>query len=364
MMTGGGSMHLNDSLGFEPRLHVPLQPPRAGLRHRRPRATARVTGKPAAGQRDDGPWRHERAHRRVRRVDRFDPDAGHLGPGQARDPGHAATTLPGCGSSAIRRSTSSRMVEGDHQVRGARARSRSRSAITSRRRCTSPRTAGPGRAGSTSRSTCRRRRSTRTQLAATTPKKRARSALTGRSAGAVPRDRSSASRRRAPGHPGRHRASGSPGAAETFRSAWPRSSACPSRRRGRAIDLVCRPMTRCSAAGRARSATAPATSPCRTPTSLLVLGSRLNIRQVSYNWRSFARARVQDPGRRRRGRADQADACARTWASHATPRVFLEELNRQLDAAATTRARHDGWLGVVQGAGGAVSRCASPSTAS
>ncbi len=41
------------------------------------------------------------------------------------------------------------------------------------------------------------------------------------------------------------------------------------------------------------SENARATSPCRTPISLLVLGSRLNIRQVSYNWKSFARHAVK-----------------------------------------------------------------------
>ena len=44
---------------------------------------------------------------------------------------------------------------------------------------------------------------------------------------------------------------------------------------------------------------------------LLVLGCRLNIRQISYNWASFARAAVQGHGRRRRRRAGQADAADR-----------------------------------------------------
>ena len=44
---------------------------------------------------------------------------------------------------------------------------------------------------------------------------------------------------------------------------------------------------------------------------LLVLGSRLNIRQTSYNWASFARFAVQNPGRCRRSRIGQAHLQAR-----------------------------------------------------
>ena len=48
--------------------------------------------------------------------------------------------------------------------------------------------------------------------------------------------------------------------------------------------------TRSSPGGRGPSAIGPATSRCRTADLLLVLGARLNIRQVWYNWQAFARA--------------------------------------------------------------------------
>ena len=47
-------------------------------------------------------------------------------------------------------------------------------------------------------------------------------------------------------------------------------------------------ITRSSSGGRAASATAPATSRCRTPTSSLVLGCRLNVRQIGYEFAAFA----------------------------------------------------------------------------
>jgi acetolactate synthase-1/2/3 large subunit len=76
---------------------------------------------------------------------------------------------------------------------------------------------------------------------------------------------------------------------------------------------------------------------------LLVLGSRLNIRQVSYNWRSFARAAF----------VIQVDVD--TWeltkptvrpdmGIECDARVFLNELGRQLDAAHYDGVRHAGWI--------------------
>ncbi|HLJ48815.1 MAG TPA: thiamine pyrophosphate-binding protein [Bryobacteraceae bacterium] len=74
--------------------------------------------------------------------------------------------------------------------------------------------------------------------------------------------------------------------------------------------------------------------------TLLVLGSRLNIRQVSYNWKAFARCayKIQVD-------ADAAELDKPTVRAdlpiHCDVRVFLEELNRQLDGKTS---RHSGWL--------------------
>jgi acetolactate synthase-1/2/3 large subunit len=76
---------------------------------------------------------------------------------------------------------------------------------------------------------------------------------------------------------------------------------------------------------------------------LLVLGSRLNIRQVSYNWRSFARAAFTiqvdvDPCEliKPTVRPDLPVAC--------DARVFLEELARQLATAGYESSRHRRWV--------------------
>jgi acetolactate synthase I/II/III large subunit len=77
--------------------------------------------------------------------------------------------------------------------------------------------------------------------------------------------------------------------------------------------------------------------------TLLVLGSRLNIRQVSYNWKSFARQafKIQVD-------VDAAELNKPTvkpdLAVHCDLRLFLEELDRQLEASGYDAARHSGWL--------------------
>ena len=88
---------------------------------------------------------------------------------------------------------------------------------------------------------------------------------------------------------------------------------------------------------------------------VLVLGSRLNIRQVSYNWRSFAREAfvIQvDVDKweliKPTVRPDMGIEC--------DARVFLDELDRQLDAAHYDRRAARRLDRVVQGAGGAVPR--------
>lgn len=74
--------------------------------------------------------------------------------------------------------------------------------------------------------------------------------------------------------------------------------------------------------------------------TLLILGSRLNIRQVSYNWKSFAREafKIQvdiDPLEMKK------PTVRPDLAIHCDLRVFLEELNRQLRGAA---ADHGEWV--------------------
>lgn len=76
---------------------------------------------------------------------------------------------------------------------------------------------------------------------------------------------------------------------------------------------------------------------------LLIIGSRLNIRQVSYNWPSFARAafKIQVD-------ADAAELNKPTvrpdLAIHCDARLFLEELNRQLEARGFDPTQHAAWL--------------------
>lgn len=77
--------------------------------------------------------------------------------------------------------------------------------------------------------------------------------------------------------------------------------------------------------------------------TLLVIGSRLNIRQVSYNWKAFAREAYKM----------QVDADAAEldkpivkpdFPVHNDARLFLEEMNRQLDLADYDASRHAEWL--------------------
>jgi acetolactate synthase-1/2/3 large subunit len=77
--------------------------------------------------------------------------------------------------------------------------------------------------------------------------------------------------------------------------------------------------------------------------TLLVIGSRLNIRQVSYNWQAFARHafKIQVD-------ADAAELNKPTvkpnMAVHCDARLFLEEMNRQLDLSGWEPGRHAEWL--------------------
>jgi acetolactate synthase-1/2/3 large subunit len=75
--------------------------------------------------------------------------------------------------------------------------------------------------------------------------------------------------------------------------------------------------------------------------TLVVIGSRLNVRQVSYNWKTFARHayKIQVD-------VDAAELAKPTvkpdLAIHADARLFCEEMIRQADGF--DRGRHAGWL--------------------
>lgn len=77
--------------------------------------------------------------------------------------------------------------------------------------------------------------------------------------------------------------------------------------------------------------------------TLLILGSRLNIRQVSYNWKAFAsRAfKIQVD-------VDPAELVKPTvvpdLAVQCDLGVFLEELDRRLDSSEYDSSRHSAWL--------------------
>ena len=76
---------------------------------------------------------------------------------------------------------------------------------------------------------------------------------------------------------------------------------------------------------------------------VLVLGSRLNIRQVSYNWASFARHafKIQVD-------VDPSELCKPTVQAElpicADAKAFLEALERQIDLAGAESQRHADWL--------------------
>lgn len=76
---------------------------------------------------------------------------------------------------------------------------------------------------------------------------------------------------------------------------------------------------------------------------LLILGSRLNVRQVSYNWKSFApRAfKIQVD-------VDSAELCKPLVRPdlpvHCDLKVFLQEMLRQCDERTNCSVQHDSWL--------------------
>ncbi len=76
---------------------------------------------------------------------------------------------------------------------------------------------------------------------------------------------------------------------------------------------------------------------------LLIIGSRLNIRQVSYNWQSFARCafKIQVD-------VDEAELTKPMVRPdlpvQSDAKLFLEELNRQIDACGYDKNRHAEWV--------------------
>lgn len=76
---------------------------------------------------------------------------------------------------------------------------------------------------------------------------------------------------------------------------------------------------------------------------LLILGSRLNIRQVSYNWKDFARHAYKI-----HVDADSAELNKPTvhcdLPFQCDLKVFLDEMERQLSSGECKVTRHDGWL--------------------
>ena len=103
-----------------------------------------------------------------------------------------------------------------------------------------------------------------------------------------------------------------------------------------------------SAGGPARSASAPGNFTVQDADALLVLGSRLNIRQVSYNWRSFARGafKIQVD-------VDAAELDKPTVRPdlpiHCDLKIFLREMLRQLPESRVSGAgpTPTGWRGVA-----------------
>ena len=77
--------------------------------------------------------------------------------------------------------------------------------------------------------------------------------------------------------------------------------------------------------------------------ALLVLGSRLNIRQVSYNWESFARNAFLMQVDVDRAELDKPTVRP-DLAIHCDLKVFLQEMLRQLRASSDQAERHTGWL--------------------
>jgi acetolactate synthase I/II/III large subunit len=75
----------------------------------------------------------------------------------------------------------------------------------------------------------------------------------------------------------------------------------------------------------------------------IILGSRLNIRQVSYNWESFAKSAIKI-----QVDIDRAELAKPTLkldvAIHCDIKLFLEELNSQLDRQQFDRGIHSRWL--------------------
>ena len=238
---------------------VRLQPARAGLRHRR-RGLRQVRQPTRRGGRHRRSRRHQRDHRRGRRVAGLHAGPLHLRPGQARRP-HGR--LRGCATWGLRSSTSSASSRPITKY-AVTITIHGRSAITSRRPCTSRRQGVPVRSGLTSRWTCRRRASTRTRCRAYV----AKDADAPGSADLTSTHRLERSPDCSMPPSGRSCCSATAYARRTrlrtARASWMTSA---SRSGSRGPRWTSSPTTtRCWSAGRARWRRGRPTSPCRTPT--------------------------------------------------------------------------------------------------
>lgn len=77
--------------------------------------------------------------------------------------------------------------------------------------------------------------------------------------------------------------------------------------------------------------------------ALLILGSRLNIRQVSYNWASFAREAFRMQVDIDRAELEKPTVRAE-FPIHCDLKIFLQEMLRQLRGSSHDPAAHAGWV--------------------
>ncbi len=325
LVTGGGAMHLNDSIGATEgsttsaptTSRPPPWPPRA----------MPASPTPPGPQHHHRPRQHQRAKRRLRRLDRLDSHADRLRPGQARDlhgdlrhHQHAAARRPG--------SRHRPHGQGHHQVLRLGRRPGPPSPITSNAPGTWRSTAVPAPAGSISPSMCSPPRSIETNLKHYDPSE---DALLW-----DPATVTAAGRRHPQPHPQRRAAraslpapaSGSPAHSPEFEQVI-RQPANPRRHRvdARPDRLRRRALLRASGHDR-RARRELHRAELRRPAGH---GSRLNIRQTSYNWASFARfaTKIQVD-------VDAAELVKPRYKPdigiHCDVKVFLTEMLRQLDA--------------------------------
>ena len=135
LVTGGGAMHLNDSLVAVQRDRVRLQLCTSRPAPSPPRPTRKATNHLGVALVTTGPGRDQRRHGSRRRLARFDAVPLRFGPGEARRPDVRRRRQP-AGHAAARRSGNRHRLDRqtDHQVRRHGSRPEPPSAITWKRR--------------------------------------------------------------------------------------------------------------------------------------------------------------------------------------------------------------------------------------